>query len=121
MKRIFITLFFVLLFAVRSYAGTYSITFSWDANTEPDLAGYRLYTSAVSELYLPTGYKEINKDATSDVMTGITTETPLYFVIRAIDESGNESGNSNEVVFTPDEIAPESPNEFRITIIIKQN
>lgn len=69
------------------------ITLRWNSNTEPDLAGYRLYARAHGDSY----------NYTAPIWTGnattATVEVPTHsaFVVRAFDESGLESENSNEV------------------------
>lgn len=70
------------------------LNLSWQANAEPDLAGYNIYRSTTSG----TGYTKINTSlvtGTTYTDTGLTAGT-YYYVVRAVDTSGNESGNSNE-------------------------
>lgn len=97
-----------------------SVTLEWDANTEPDLAGYRLYQSASSGVYV--------YDAAHVVLTipvGTTTgsiQSPdggWFWVLTAYDSSGNESGPSNEVTRALDSEAPGDPSGLTITVIIK--
>lgn len=67
----------------------------WDANTEVDLAGYKVYIGASS------------RDYGSSVTLGIVTEYSLaeviagkwYIAVTAFDSAGNESDFSNEVVY----------------------
>jgi fibronectin type 3 domain-containing protein len=75
---------------------TSSATLTWDANTEPDLASYRLYRSTTPGVYgaalatIPTG-------TTSYVAAGLQVGTTYYFVVTAVDSADNESQPSNEV------------------------
>ena len=75
---------------------TSSATLTWDANTEPDLASYRIYRSTTPGVYgaalatIPTG-------TTNYVATGLQVGTTYYFVVTAVDLSDNESQPSNEV------------------------
>lgn len=64
-------------------------TLTWTANTEPDLAGYRLYrrTSSTSYSLLAT----LPATATSYVATGLQSGTTYYFKLNAFDSSDNES------------------------------
>ncbi len=76
-------------------SGTYSsdVTLSWDANTETDLAGYKVYYGTAPQSY---GAPFILGKQTSFTVTGLGTGT-FYFVVTAFDTSNNESGASNEV------------------------
>ena len=45
MKRLCYAILTVLIFSlVAAYAHAYDLTLAWDPNTEPELAGYILYT-----------------------------------------------------------------------------
>lgn len=68
---------------------------AWNANTEPDLAGYRIYrrTSSTSYSLLTT----VPSTTTSYSATGLLSGTTYIFTIRAYDSAGNESLDSNEV------------------------
>lgn len=113
-----ISLFILLiLLIVFSSAAMYQIKFSWDANTEPDLAGYKLYRSQESGVYPEQAFKIMPYDATSDIVENINFGIPQYFVITAFDQAGKESGYSNEVAFFPDpndisDLPPEVPQSF---------
>ena len=50
MKKLFLSVMFVLLSATISWANSY-VTFTWNPNQEIDLKEYRLYQSAISGLY----------------------------------------------------------------------
>ena len=106
--------YFILLFILLSGNTAFadkSITFSWDANTESDLAGYRLYevTAAGSHsLVADVG----NVIAHTVIVPDVTDKA---WVLTAYDTTNNESGYSNAVNI--DTKAPGSPT-LRITIII---
>lgn len=98
-----------------------SVTFLWDANTETDLAGYRLYQSTTSGQYV---LGEGNQVAV--ISAGIETVTlpnvpdgTFFWVLTAYDTSDNESGPSNEVSATLDSAPPGSPTILEITAIVK--
>lgn len=118
MKKILL-LAMILLIPSFVWAAS-SVTFTWDANTEPDLAGYRLYQAASSGVYI--------YDAAHVVLTipvGTTTgsiqsqDGTWFWVLTAYDTSGNESEPSNEVTESLDSIAPDAPTGAKVTIIIK--
>ncbi len=103
MKRSFLFCFLAALITVSAMArpgpvGLFqnpdgTVTLSWDANTETDLAGYKVYWGTVSRTYGPA------------VMIGkVTTYTTpklangtWFFAVTAINTGGAESGFSNEV------------------------
>jgi len=83
----------------------------WNANTESDLAGYKLYYSSTSGSYT---------DANS-IDCGNVTEYNLdtipngsYLVLTAYDTSENEGNFSGEVFFDKDTVAPASPGGLAI-------
>jgi len=71
-----------------------SATVTWNANTESDLAGYRVYYGTSSRNY-PNSIS-VGKVASATV-SGLTVGTVYYFAVRAVDAAGNLSGYSAEV------------------------
>jgi len=66
----------------------------WDANTDGDLAFYRVYYGTASRDYgLPI--KVVG--ATEYVFTSLEAGKTYYFAVTAVDTLGNESGYSSEV------------------------
>lgn len=74
---------------------TMSVTLAWDPNTEPNLAGYRLYARESGEPAY--AYVEWEGTDTQCTIAGLDRYESYFFVVRAVDQDGNESGNSNEV------------------------
>lgn len=73
---------------------SFRLAMAWGANTEPDLAGYKLYCGTVSGQYT------ITRTITPPVSIFILADVPpaKYFCrVSAFDKSGNESAKSNEV------------------------
>lgn len=75
--------------------GNQQINLAWNTNSESDLAGYNVYRSQVSG----SGYAKVNgalltTPAFDD--TGLSANTTYFYVVTAVDTSGNESGNSAE-------------------------
>jgi thermitase len=87
-------------------AGQQQASLSWAANTESDLAGYRVYRSTTNG----SGYVEVTTSlltAPSFVNTGLTGGITYYYVVRAQDTAGNLSANSAQASATP--TAPPAP------------
>ncbi len=81
------------------------LTFTWDANSESDLAGYKIYIDTVSKIdtALPEAYKKddstvVRYDRVVDVgnvtrftVTGLDVGTVYFAALTAYDTWGNES------------------------------
>jgi hypothetical protein len=91
-----------LLFALcalpiqAAYAAA-SVELQWDANTEPELAGYKIYWGTSSGNY--TSSKDVGK-TTTYTLTGLDEGKTYYFSATAYDGSSNESGYSNQIFYT---------------------
>jgi len=82
----------LLVLGTAAHAATATVT--WDANTEPDLAGYKVYYSTTSGSY---GTPVDVGNTTSHPISGLSAGTTYYFAVTAYDASGNESPYSAEV------------------------
>lgn len=71
-----------------------AITLAWDANTEADLASYKLSWGQLSRNY--TASLGITKDVTLQQLTLPLGKT-YYFTVQAVNSAGVVSGFSNEV------------------------
>lgn len=112
MKKLF-TILAILAIAGIAQAATVQVT--WNPNTEPDLAGYRLYVGEASGQY---GEPVDVGNVTGHVME-ITPQhgATYYFALTAYDTSGNESGYSAEATcFIPDGVKPEKPTGLKAII-----
>ena len=90
------TLFLVLLCRQYAYPAD-NVTLQWDANTEPDLKGYYIYYGTASRNY--TQREDAGNEITYQ-LTGLTEGQTYYIAVTAYDNEYNESGYSNEVVYT---------------------
>jgi fibronectin type 3 domain-containing protein len=71
-----------------------SVELSWESNTEPDLAGYRVYRSAGGGAFEKVAdVSEIPAYSDHAVERGKT----YRYAVTAMDKSGNESGRSATV------------------------
>ena len=75
-------------------ATTNSATLTWVANTETDLAGYKIYVGTQSGVYgAPIVLGRVNTYQVTNLIVGTT----YFFCITAYDNAGNESLHSAEV------------------------
>jgi hypothetical protein len=88
---IFISIIF--LFFIQNVRAD-SVTLAWDANSESDLEGYKIYYGRSSRNY--TNCVDVG-NSTSYTVSGIQTGLTYYFAITAYDTDGYESYYSNEV------------------------
>jgi hypothetical protein len=118
-KSLLLLLFLLLLWPSLTLAAP--VTFEWDANTEPDLAGYRLYQNPVSGAHVLRKDSPVLNDEVDNIPAGTETTTidvgpgPNYFVLTAYDSNNNESDESNEVStgVAPDTTPPNIPASLR--------
>lgn len=107
-----ILLAFLLLAVAAIAQETVNVTLTWDANIEPDLAGYRLYVGTSSQTYGPA----IIVDGTVKTIA-LPKDTLHYAVVKAVNTSGLESGPSNELAFqvfrAGEGKAPSAPTNLR--------
>ncbi len=116
MKKLILILIGLVLLAWCCTSWAASLQVSWDANTESDLAGYKVYYGTVSGAY---GTSADVGNVTSYQIPSIAQEgQTIYVAVTAYDTAGNESGFSNEVsVFVPDSTAPAPPKGLIARII----
>jgi hypothetical protein len=69
---------------------------AWNASTESDLTGYKVYRGTGSGTY-GAPLATLPKTMTNYTVAGLQNGTTYFFVITAYDSSGNESTYSNEV------------------------
>jgi hypothetical protein len=96
--------------AVRGFysvTGDNRVTLRWLANTEGDLAGYRIYESPCAAgsgcPYDPIGFTS----GTVFVVTGLSNGVTRYFAVAAVDRAGNESALGYDDIYVHDTPRPE--------------
>ena len=103
---------------VRAIAGilvlwsstAWGATLTWNANSEPDLAGYRVYQCSRQPCTRSSG--KASPLATLGKVTSFNIGTPAviqYYFITAYDFANNESGESSLATYTPAGAPPPSP------------
>ena len=75
---------------------TSSATVTWDANTDLDLAGYKVYRATASGAY-GASIATLSGNVTSYISASLQVGTTYFFTVTAYDTAGNESLHSNEV------------------------
>ncbi|HUP32611.1 MAG TPA: S8 family serine peptidase [Gaiellaceae bacterium] len=81
-------------------AGNASVSLDWANNSESDLAGYNVYRSTTSgEPYAKVNGSPVTSSSYGD--SGLTNGATYYYVVRAVDNSNNESASSNQASATP--------------------
>jgi hypothetical protein len=74
--------------------GSTQVSLAWDPNTEPQLAGYKVYVGTASGVY--TTAIDV-RNVTTYTVASLPPGQTYYFAVTAYDVSGFESGFSNEV------------------------
>lgn len=103
MKRLCHAILIVLIYSlVAAYAHAYDITLAWDPNTEPELAGYILYTrenEPESNFHQVDYYSldEIDPNNPQGSVNELESSKTYFFAITAINNDGLESNFSNQV------------------------
>ncbi|MFI0787477.1 PA14 domain-containing protein [Streptomyces lydicus] len=88
---------------------SYSAKFSWTANKEMDLAGYRVYRRLKGSAYPPEPLATTTSTSYTDTTLPKTGATH-YYEVRAFDRAGNESaGTADMALTTADRTAPAAP------------
>jgi hypothetical protein len=74
-----------------------NVTLAWDSNTEPDLAGYKIFYGTSSRNYSKSiDVGNVVEYTVADLQEGTT----YYFAAKAYDYTDNESAYSDEIVHT---------------------
>jgi hypothetical protein len=95
--------FLLLLFALGVTAQAQSVTLAWDAVTDDNLAGYRVYQGLASGSY---ALAPNLGNVTQTTLSGLTPGLTYYFACTAYNSNNLESDFSSEVIYTVTNPAP---------------
>jgi len=91
-------------------SGNTEITLSWDEVTAGDLQHYNVYRGTSSSVTEIDGQDPVSTSSTESFTDiGLTNGTKYYYVVTAVDDSGNESGPSTLLEKTPFADPPTRP------------
>jgi fibronectin type 3 domain-containing protein len=118
-KTVFTIILLVIIGVAFNAQAAVEVTATWSANSESDLAGYNIYRSSTSG----SGYVKLNSSIIAktsspqyvDSISG-SVETTYYYVVTAVDTSGNESAYSSEGSTHIDTSAPNPPSGITVQI-----
>ncbi len=104
----YILLFVLLVFNPAATTFALDVTFQWSPNSEPDLAGYRVFHRVEHETY-DYGYPAWEGTATTCTIYDLDESLVNCFVARAYNTQGFESVDSVEVCKYPEGNANQPP------------
>ncbi len=87
----------ICLGSISSLQAVQNVTLAWDANSEPDIAGYRLKYGTSSGNYVQT--LEVG-GATTATVSNLVAGNTYFFVVTTYNMAALESAPSSEVSFT---------------------
>ena len=109
----FILLFIPLFFCFVTSGYAVDVSFQWDENSGPDIAGYRVFCSEEGQSHDYTNPTWEGRDTMCTIYDLDETKS-YYFVLRAFDTEGFETSDSNELYL---EAATASNNQPPIAVI----
>ena len=113
------TLVLMLLMSVGAFGTTITLTAIWDANTETDLAGYRVYRTDGTRTMIGTVSAPTHQYGPFNTTVPDQSAGVLKFVVTAYDTNNNESLDSNTATWTYnlDTIPPGAPKNMKLSML----
>ena len=107
-----------ITFAVATgHCATTSVTLQWEANTEPDLSGYKLYQSNVTGG--PYTLAQTVGTVTTTVVAGVADGRTCWVLTAYRATPLTESGYSNEVCYFLNTAPPSVPRNLAPTSLVR--
>jgi hypothetical protein len=123
-----IVLTVLIIIAMVSVASAKTVTLAWDANTEPDVAGYMIYYSLGNPgpPYNGVGASEGDSPVnvglvTTATLSNIPDDVDLYVSATAYNTSGSESVNTPDVFSAAVITIPDGSNTKSVTLDWDEN
>lgn len=88
-------LFLQCAIVLTAFAATQSVTVSWDANSEPNIVGYRLFYGTTSRVYT----NQVDVPGPMAVASALSEGETYYFAAVAYDNDGLQSELSAEISY----------------------
>lgn len=86
---------------LNATSGNASASLTWSPVSASDLAGYNLYRGTTTGGPYTTKVNTSLIGGTTFNDTGLTNGSSYFYVVRSVDTTGNESGNSNQTSASP--------------------
>ena len=92
-----------------------AVSLAWNANTETNLAGYRLYSGTATRSYSTN--VAVAHPATTATVTNLQAGLTYFFAVTAFTTDGLESDYSDEVSYqVPGPSKPSKPMNLRVVV-----
>ena len=105
MKWIVIVLITIIVSCGSAFGATLNLKATWTANTETDMASYKLYRTDGTRTLIGTIAHPTTSYNFSVTVTDNSSGT-LTYVLTAVDTAGNESADSATASFSYDLVVP---------------
>ena len=114
MKWIVIVLITIIVSFGSAFGATLNLRATWTANTESDMASYKMYRTDGTRTLIGTIAHPSTSYNFSVTVTDNSSGT-LTFVLTAVDTTGNESTDSATASFSYDFVRPGAPRNLVVT------
>ena len=114
MKWIVLPLIVFMTVCGSAFGATLNLKATWTANTDTDMASYKLYRTDGTRTLIGTIAHPTTTYNFSVTVPDSSSGT-LTFVLRAVDTGGNESADSSITSYSYDLVAPSAPRNLSVT------